>query len=63
MVSRLRVVPRPNSRLTLGFQPSPSARMPIHRPTAPTMIASQMRAETNQSFGGPTLAGTYHGGR
>ena len=41
----------------------PSARMPIHRPTAPTMMASQMRAETNQSLGGPTLAGTYHGGR
>ena len=62
MVSRVSTTPRPKIRRTLGFHPSASARMATHRPTAPTRIADQIRAETNHSLGSRMPAGRYHGG-
>ena len=62
MVNRVSVVPRAKSRRARGFQPSPRARMPTQRATAPTMIAAQIRAETNHSLGETMPAGRYQGG-
>ena len=56
-------MPSAKSFLDLGFQPSAIARSPTHSPTAPRMIADQIRIDTNHSLGLTTPAGRYQGGR